>query len=137
MLQATTPILVISALLLCLLSGCGGSSGIRVTEGDQQIGAAPTGSLFYTTDATIVHVDESERLATLRNARSFAEYTFLETRNIEGIKSATLKTRPSRDSGLRTADILEGMPKINDRATPVGADESVRLSKIYRDPVEE
>jgi len=137
MLPKAPPILAVSALFLFLLSGCGGPSGVRVTEGEQQIGAAPTGSIFRTTDATIVHVDEFERLATLRNARSFAEYTFLEARNIEGIKSATLKTRANRDSGLRIADIIEGMPKINDRATPVSAAESDRLSKIYRDPVEE
>lgn len=136
MLHKALPLLAVSALLLSLLAGCGGT-GIRVTEGDQQIGAAPTGSLFLTNAATIVHVDEFERLATLRNARNFAEYTFLETRDPEGNKSATLKTRANRNSGLRTADILEGMPKINDRATPVNPAESARLSEIYRDPVEE
>ncbi len=131
------PLLAVSALLLSLLSGCGGPSGVRVTEGDQQIGSAPTGSVFLTDQATIVHVDDFERLATLRNARSYAGGTFLVCKDSDGQKSATLKTRENRESGLRTADIIEGMPKINDRATPVSASESARLGKIYRDPVEE
>jgi len=130
-------LLALGAVTLSLLSGCGGPRGVRVTEGDQQIGSAPTGSLFVTDQATIVHVDEFERLATLRNARKFTAGTFLETRDSEGNKSATLKTRENRNIGLGTADIVEGLPKINDRATPVSASESARLEKIYRDPAAE
>lgn len=130
-------LLALSALSLALLSGCGGRRGVRVTEGSQQIGSAPTGSLFATDEATLVHVDDFERLATLRNARGFAEGTFLETHDKQGNKTGTLKARANRETGLRTADILEGAPRINDLATPVSASESARLGKIYRDPVEE
>ena len=122
---------------LSLLSGCGGSRSVRVVEGDQQIRSALTGSIYATDQATIVHVNEFDRLATLRNARSFPKSTFLETRDSEGNKSAILKTRGNRPAGLGTADIVEGLPKINDRASPVNAAESVRLGKIYRDLDEE
>ena len=122
---------------LSLLSGCGGSRSVRVVEGDQQIRSALTGSIYATDQATIVHVNEFDRLATLRNARSFPKSTFLETRDSEGNKSAILKTRGNRPAGLGTADIVEGLPKINDRASPVNATESVRLGKIYRDLDEE
>jgi len=121
------------AVSLSLLSGCGGSRSVRVIEGDQPIRSALTGSLYATDQATIVHVNKFDRLATLRNARSFSASTFLETRDSEGNKSAILKTRGNRPAGLGTADIVEGLPKINDRASPVNADESVRLGKIYRD----
>lgn len=130
------PLLAASALLLALLGGCGGPRGVRVTEGDQQIGAAPKGSVFLTGEATVVHVDEIERLATLRNAYDFPAGTFLVTRDREGEKSATLKARANRATGLRTADILEGLPRINDRAAPASPSESQRLGKIYRDPAE-
>jgi hypothetical protein len=86
---------------------------------------------------TIVHVDEFERLATLRNAKSFPAGTFLSTQDNQGNKTAILKARANRAVGLRTADILEGQPHINDIARPVSASESMRLGKIYRDPVEE
>ncbi len=125
------------AVSLSLLSGCGGSRSVRVIEGDQQIRSALTGSIYATDQATIVHVNEFDRLATLRNARSFPKSTFLETRDSEGNKSAILKTRGNRPAGLGTADIVEGLPKINDRASPVNATESVRLGKIYRDLDEE
>ena len=125
------------AVSLSLLSGCGGSRSVRVIEGDQQIRSALTGSTYATDQATIVHVNEFDRLATLRNARSFPKSTFLETRDSEGNKSAILKTRGNRPAGLGTADVVEGLPKINDRASPVNATESVRLGKIYRDLNEE
>ena len=121
------------AVSLSLLIGCGGSRSVRVIEGDQQIRSALTGSVYATDQAIIVHVNEFDRLATLRNARNFSAFTFLETRDSEGNKSAILKTRGNRPAGLGTADIVEGLPKINDRATPVNAAESVRLGEIYRD----
>ncbi|MFT5836745.1 MAG: hypothetical protein ACI9ZV_000242 [Candidatus Azotimanducaceae bacterium] len=130
------PTLVVSTLVLTLLSGCGGRSGVRITEGSEQIGSAPTGSVFATNAATLVHVDVFERLATLRNARGFAAGTFLETRDGEGNQTGILKARENRESGLRTADILEGAPRINNRAVPVSAAERARLKKKYRDPVE-
>ncbi len=130
------PILTISTLVLSLLSACG-TRGVRVTEGSEQIGAAPKGSLYLTDTATIVHVDEFERLATLRNARKFPAGSFLETRDSKGEPTAILKTRPNRETGLGIADILEGQPKINDHALPVSASESDRLSKIYRAPSEQ
>ena len=128
---------VLLAVSLSLLSGCGGSRSVRVTEGDQQIRSALTGSLYATDQATIVHINKFDRLATLRNARNFPKSTFLETRDSEGNKSGILKTRGNRPAGLGTADIVEGLPKINDRASPVNATESVRLGKIYRDLDEE
>ena len=125
------------AVSLFLLGGCGGSSSVRVIEGDQQIRSALTGSVYATDQAMVVHVNEFDRLATLRNARSYSASTFLETHDNEGNKSALLKTRENRPAGLGIADIVEGLPKINDRASPVNAAESVRLAKIYRDPDEE
>ncbi len=133
MLHKTLFFSVIAVVLLYLCSGCGDSRSIRVIEGDQQIRSAPTGSVYNTDQAIIVHVNEFDRLATLRNARNFPKSTFLETYDSEGNKSAILKTRGNRPVGLGTADIVEGLPKINDRASPANATESVRLGKIYRD----
>lgn len=131
------PSLVSSLVLVSLLAGCAGSGEVRVKEGTEKIGSAPTGRVFVTSEATIVHVDKIERLATLRNARSFTTGTYLQTTDREGNKSAILKTRENREVGLRTADMLEGEPKINDRAAPVSASEANRLQKIYREPGEE
>ena len=128
---------VLLAVSLSLLGGCSGSRSVRVIEGDEQSRSALTGSVYSTEQAIIVHVNEFDRLATLRNARIFPAFTFLETRDSEGNKSAILKTRGNRPAGLGTADIVEGLPKINDHATPVNAAESVRLGKIYRDLDEE
>lgn len=128
------PLLALGAVTISLLSGCGGREGVRVTEGNQPIGSAPTGTIFVSDASTVVHVNEFDRLATLRNARQFTQGTFLETRDREGNATAILKTRENRPTGLGTADIVEGLPNINNRAAPVSAAESARLEKIYRDP---
>ena len=125
---------LIYTLLLCLLLGCG-NSNVQVTKGDKQVGAAPIGSLFVTNAATIVHVDRLERLVTLSHARDLGEYTFLETQDSEGNKTAIIKTRANRENGLRTADILEGTPHINDQATVIEAEASTKLRETYRDPI--
>lgn len=130
-------ILTLGVLSLFLLNGCGGGQGgVRVTEGDQQISSAPTGSMFLSQKTTIVHVNEHDRLATLRNADELADGTFLEVRDNKGNKTATLKTRKHR-TGLRIADIVEGLPRINNHTVPVSASESERLREIYRDKIAE
>ena len=133
MLYKTLFSIALAAVSLSIFSGCGGSRSIRIIEGDQQIRPAPTGSVYSTDQAIIVHVNEFDRLATLRNARNFPESTFLETYDSKGNKSAILKTRGNRSTGIGIADIVEGLPRINDHATPTSAAESVRLGKIYRD----
>ena len=84
---------LLAAVLLSMFSGCGGPRSVREIKGDQQIRSALTGSVYATDKAIIVHVNKFDRLATLRNARSFSAFTFLETRDSEGNKSAILKTR--------------------------------------------
>lgn len=86
---------------------------------------------------TIVHVDMFERVSTLKNANELSNYIFLETYNSEGMKTSLLRTRFNPNNGLRTADILEGKPNINDRANAVEADKSARLRENYGDVVYE
>ncbi|TVP79563.1 MAG: hypothetical protein EA353_05870 [Puniceicoccaceae bacterium] len=130
-------ILAASALLISLFTACGGSREMRVTEGRDPVGAAPTGSVFLTSEATIVHVNQRERLATMRNGSLFPPGTFVQTVNREGEQTGLLKVRPKRPTGLRTADILEGLPDINNRAVAVSEAESRRLKAIYRDATED
>lgn len=130
-------ILAAGALLVSFFTACGGASGVRVTESDGPIGAAPTGRAALASDATIVHVNSRERLATMRNGNAFPASTFLKTLDRGGNETGFLKTRAQRPSGLRTADILEGSPSINNRAVPVSGSERARLEKIYRDPVDD
>ena len=108
---------------------------MRITEGTETIGSAPAGTLFATQQASIVHVDLSGRVATMRNGNKFEAGAFLIVKDDEdGKQTGVLKALPKRPTGLRTADVLEGEPKINDLVSKAGAAESERLSKIYREP---
>ncbi|HAV12114.1 MAG TPA: hypothetical protein DCX06_01275 [Opitutae bacterium] len=124
--------LLLGTCLTVLLSGCGGSSGIRVTEGDTQIGSPKAGTIVASNSASVVHVDLFERIATIRNGNQLPT-GFLVAKNRTGEQTAALKARPARAEMLRTADILEGEPSINDIISPANSSESARLGKIYRD----
>lgn len=118
-----------------LMTACGGPKEVRITEGTEPIGSAPAGTLFVTEQASIVHVDLAGRLATLRNGNKFESGAFLIVKDSNDNKqTGVLKALPKRTSGLRTADVLEGEPGINDIVTRASTSETERLSKIYRDP---
>lgn len=128
-----TPFLLLISGLALLLSGCGSSSGVKVTQGSEQISAPTPGTIIASDVSTVVHVDLFERVATIRNGHSLPA-GFLIAKSRAGKQTGILKARPSRAAGgLRTADILEGEPGINNTITQASASESARLSKIYRD----
>lgn len=131
----TTILLALAAALM--LTACGGRKNTRVTEGTETIGSAPVGTLFGSQQASIVHVDLSGRLATLRNGSRFEAGTFLIAKDSgDGQQTGVLKALPRRAAGLRTADVLEGRPNINDVVMPASDSEANRLAKIYRDAEE-
>lgn len=84
--------------------------------------------------ASIVHSNQTDRLATIRRGHSFEDGAFLIVKDGQGKQTAVLKALPMRASGLRTAYVLEGEPLINNSVVPAGAAETARLAKIYRDP---
>lgn len=87
-----------------------------------------------TATASIVHANQTERIATIRRGLSFKDGAFLIVKDAQGRQTAVLKALPKRVSGLRTAYVLEGEPFINNNVTLAGAAEAARLAKIYRDP---
>jgi len=127
-----TPLLLGTCLLL-FLTGCGGSAnGVRIIKGDTQIGKASAKVASSRSDSTIVHVDIFERITTIRRGNDLPSGFLIATSRV-GVQTAILKARPSRPEGLRTADILEGEPEINNLVTAASAEDTTRLTRIYRD----
>ena len=120
-----------------LITACGGPKQVRITEGSEPIGKAPAGTLYITSDASIVHVNLSGRTATLRNGQGFKAGAFLIVKDATGKQTGVLKALPKRESGLRIAEVLEGEPKINNIVSTASPSESTRLEKIYREPEQE
>lgn len=124
-----------SSVLTAILTGCGGGpNGVHITEGKQE---RVETTVVAQDAAMIVHIDLFERIATIRNGVTLGD-GFLITSDFAGVETAVLKARPaSLSEHLRTADILEGNPKINHSVRPASASRSQELAKIYRDPGEE
>jgi hypothetical protein len=120
-----------------LLAACGGGAReVRITEGSETIGSSPTGTVFATQNATIVHVNKRARMATIINGDAFDKGAFLIVTDREGNEKGVLKALSRRSERLRTADILEGIPSINDTARPADSSETARLERLYPDPAE-
>jgi hypothetical protein len=124
---------IIAALLL---TACGGAREIRITEGNQTRDASPTGTAFLTGQAAIVHVNERARVATINNGNAFADGAFLIATDRQGNKAGALKALPLRGEDLRMADVLEGLPAINNLVRLADPSEAARLGKLYPDSEE-
>ncbi|MFT4902079.1 MAG: hypothetical protein ACI81V_001362 [Lentimonas sp.] len=126
-------IIFFSVLLALGISGCGGN-GIRITESKNNFasttGGQPTSAISA---ASLVHVNEQDRLVTIRNGRNL-DAGFLIAKDGSGRQTGILKLRQPRAFGLRTADILQGNPAINNTIETVNAVESARLQQMYPSP---
>ena len=130
-------LLIFPALLAALiLSACANRGEVRITEGTEPIGEASGSSVLNAKEASIVHVNLTGRLATIRKGDRFETGAFLITKTREGRETGVLKALPKRPLGLRTADVLEGNPGINDIVTRASESQAERFAKIYRDPEE-
>ena len=127
---------ILTLVALLMLTACGGRKNIRITEGNQPEGSVVVDNAAAAARASIVHVDSSSRLATIRNGHKFDSGDFLIVQNREGQQTGILKALPKRPLGLRTADILEGNPDINNTVVTASPADSARLAQIYRDSEE-
>ena len=117
-------------LFTLLLAGCG---SVEYGIADSGKSAKPDDShRLAHGEPHLIHVNLIERVATLRNGEDIEGFLFATDHS--GKQSAVLKALPLRSlSSLRTADILEGRPEINDRIRQANEEETASLSKIYRD----
>ena len=135
MLQRGPLLLILLALSALFLGGCGGGSGVRVTESAQNEPATPVTAIARD-EAFLVHIDDSARIATIRNGRDLPK-SFLIAETSDGKRTGVLKMRPKTPrSRVRTADILEGQPEISNIVRPASKSTVRELRKVYREPEE-
>ncbi len=115
-----------------LFAGCGSSEVVFEKGEPGQV--TQTGNYAVTANTPhIVHVDLVERVATLRNGNELKD-GFLIAMDAGGKQTSVLKALPIRNaSALRTADVLEGKPQINNSVRPADSSEARDLAKIYHD----
>jgi len=118
------------------LAGCAGGTGVTVSDTVQQEQDERPVNILGPGETYIVHVDKRERIVTIRNAGGLEEGYYIAIAK-DSSETAALKLLPRRSSGLRTADVLEGEPSINNRIRKAGAARAAELAKIYRDPAED
>ncbi|MAV39612.1 MAG: hypothetical protein CML12_03425 [Puniceicoccaceae bacterium] len=119
-------------LLLGFLISCQTSDTIRYKDSTKGEDWSPSESLVEVIpNAHIVHVDTSQRIATIRSSESLSEgyYSSLSQSNRE--ESAVLKLVNSTGGLLYIADILEGSPKINDLLIKASQERTKELDSRY------
>ena len=121
-----------ACLLGLFLIGCGGGTDELIFENGEPGSPAGNTATLAPGEPHLVHVDTIERLATIRNGDDMDGFLIAIDRS--GAQSGVLKALPARaGSSLRTADILEGKPRISDRVRKTSTSEASELEKIYRD----
>jgi hypothetical protein len=127
------PILfLISSLCLLALTAC--TSYNKIPAGAEVELATPRGPDYK--GPSIVHADMIERVATIRYGHELGE-GFLIVSDLDGVQTALLKSLPLRPGSLRTADIVEGTPKINQRVEAATEKQNEAYETIYPDAQEE
>ncbi len=119
---------------LCILAMSACSQYNKIPEGAEVELARPAGPAYK--GPTIVHADMIERIATIRYGHELGD-GFLVVTDADGTQAALLKSLPLRPGSLRTADILEGNPRINQRVEPASAEQNEAYQKIYPEAPEE
>ena len=119
---------------VCLLVATACNQYSKIPEGAEVELAEPAGPAYM--GPTIVHADMIERVATIRFGHDLGE-AFLIVRDIDGNQTGLLKSIALRPGTLRTADILEGNPKINQRVEPATAEQNESYEKIYPEATNE
>ncbi|NCG08744.1 MAG: hypothetical protein GWO81_04130 [Verrucomicrobia bacterium] len=102
----------------------------KIPEGAEVQLATPAGPAYK--GPTVVHADMIERVATIRYGHELGE-GFLIVRDPNGEQTSLLKSLPLYPGRLRTADILEGNPKINNRVEAATQEQNEAYKKIYPD----
>ncbi len=128
--------LLLALLALLMLTACGGGAGIRITQDNQPEGSMAADNEVAAVQASIVHVNSSSRLATMRSGNKFDAGDFLIVKDGGGKQTGILKALNKRPLGLRIADILEGEPQINNTVVLASPAEAARLAQIYRESEE-
>jgi hypothetical protein len=83
----------------------------------------------------IVHVDRRRRVVTFRPNGNRMEASYYISVDRYGQQTGAVKLAPvDPASALRTADILEGGPEINNRIIPADPATRNRLAELYPDP---
>ena len=124
--------ILISGLCVLALSAC--SQYSKIPAGAEVELAEPTGAVSK--GPNIVHADMNERIATIRYGHELGD-GFLIVTDVDGVQTALLKSLPLRPGSLRTADIIEGIPEINERVEPASAEQNEAYQKIYPEAPEE
>ncbi|CAI8321737.1 MAG: Uncharacterised protein [Opitutia bacterium UBA7350] len=118
----------------CLITSIACSEYSTIPAGAEVELANPVTPLFK--GPTIVHADMIERIATIRYGHELEE-VYLIVKDTNGEQVALLKSLPLRPGSLRTADILEGTPKINQRVSSATTEQNEAYQKIYPNVTED
>lgn len=124
--------LPLAVLPLSILAGCGYGPKGAESNAQPRERAPLLGSTL--SEPEIVHVDDSKRIVTFRTNGKRITGEFLVSTDRSGEQSGILKLIDVPvSSPLRTADILEGSPSINDIISKADPALSQKLREIYRD----
>ena len=127
-------IIYFSLLTIILLTSCRNTNSIRLKDiSDLEIEALSNPGISKKLDsANIVHIDKKERIVTIRcdcPVEHDGYYVTLQEPNNK--ENSLIKIYDTSYESIYIADILEGLPKINDSLYLVSEERSRKLDNIF------
>ena len=125
-------LLIPVSLFVCSCKTFNSNDNARTTFKDNKI--MEYGYDNIQTNSIILHVDELQRIVTLKSDINLEKGYFISNNPLSGNETSVIKLLSSSHGNLYMGDILEGRPSINDFILKATKERSESLREIYNDP---
>ena len=123
--------------VLAFLTSCNSSKSVRLKDSSNSsnVNINSTVDLNKINDASIVHIDQKQRVITIRSQLPLVSGYYTTHSTITQKESSVIKIFDSSDESIITGDILKGAPKMNDYIAYVTEKKAEELEKYYSNAV--
>ena len=120
-------------LTVILLTSCNSSKSVRIKDSsDSQKGNESHLEITKKiADASIVHIDKTQRIVTIRSNRPLNKGYYITFSQFSDTESSVIKLYDASYESIFIADILEGTPKITDSISSVNEKRRKELDAYY------
>lgn len=120
-------------LTVILLTSCSSSNSIRLkgSSDEKKDDLSNLEVAVKIEEATIVHIDKKQRIVTIRSNRPLDEGYYITSSQSSEKESSVIKLYDASYESIFIADILEGLPKINDSIAKATLERSQELDENY------
>ena len=115
------------------LTSCNSSKSIRVKDSSDsnKDNVSNSGIIEEIDNASIVHIDKTERIVTIRSSRPLKKGYYITSSQFSDTANSVIQLYDASYESIFIADILEGTPRITDFISRVSEERRIELDAYY------